>query len=442
MTARHAELDAIPDTLASLSPGDVPAEAIEDARYALVDTVAAAAHTRLVWPDDRYAERDARPGPVELWWTDRRVDPLDAAFGNAYLAHRTDYDSVHYLTFGHPAVVSLPPLLGLHQAGLGHPRRILTGYAVTVEVMAALAARFGPALRGRGLHPTAVLGGPATAASCAWALGGGAEAVRWAMAYAASTTVGYDLHFGTDIKPMQVAAAARTALYAALLAVEGDRPRPSAPWYAPIAVLAGGGVSASGDEGRAFDRPWAAQRVPTRCKPLPICGYFDPVLTAWRDRPAALLDGPEPVRRVLVEAPEYLARADRVGIPTTVDEARFSLRFLLAQLLLRPDVGAEGWTPSRLLDHRLHRVMATIDVVEAAPDAPGLIRVFSGSREWELPLRPSADDARTDWSRLAAKLAGSGLAGQAAEIVARARSFETTPHARWSAGRSLEVSTA
>jgi len=427
MTAPCPALDALPDTVAALRPGAVPEDVLEDARYAVADTLAAAAYAGPT-PALGDGADGSGDGPVGVWWTGRRATVADAIFANAYRVHSSDFDSVHYLTFGHPAAVSLPPLLGLYECGVGDPLRILAGYALSVEIMAMLGARFGTALRAAGLHPTVVLGAPACAASCTWLLGGGAEAIRWAMAYAASTTIGFDTHFGSDIKPLQVAACARAGWQAAQLAVRGNRVGPRTPWYAPVATLAG--VVNEDCAPHTFGQPWAARVVPTRCKTLPVCGYFDPVLAAWQDRPA---DVPEVAVRVTVEGPEYLVRANRFSNPTTLDEARFSLPFLIALLLRHQEVTPAHWVPSRLTDDTLRRTMASVDVTPARVGDSGVIRLFGPDRQWSLPLRPAAIHARTSWARLQTKLADSGLAGRASEVVAHLRAFETSTPTRWRA---------
>jgi 2-methylcitrate dehydratase PrpD len=432
MIAPCAALDALPDTAAALCPHEVPEDVIEDARYAVADTLAAAAYamTTGATTDAPDGADTSRAGPAGVWWTGRRADLADATFANAYRVHSSDFDSVHYLTFGHPAAVSLPPLLGLYESGVGEPLRVLVGYVLSVEIMAMLGARFGTALRAASLHPTVVLGAPACAASCTWLLGGGAEAIRWAMAYAASTTIGFDTHFGSDIKPLQVAACARAGLHAAQLAVRGNRQGPRMPWYAPVATLAG--VDHEDSTPHAFGQPWAARVVPTRCKTLPVCGYFDPVLAAWQDRPACLRE-PEVVRRVTVEGPEYLVRANRFANPTTLDEARFSLPFLIALLLRHQEATPAHWVPARLADDGLRRTMAAVDVTPARTGESGAILLFGGDREWSLPLRPAAAHARTSWARLHTKLADSGLAGRASEVVAHLRAFDTSTPTRWRA---------
>ncbi len=435
MSGPYVGLDALPDAVAALRPGAVPQDALEDARHALADTLAAAAYTVTTSATaSALANGVDGPGdgPVGVWWTGRRAHLADAAFANAYRVHSSDFDSVHYLSFGHPAAVSLPPLLGLYESGVGDPLCVLVGYVLSVEIMAVLGTTFGAALRAASFHPTVVLGAPASAASCTWFLGGGARAIRWAMAYAASITIGFDAHFGSEIKPLQVAACARAGLHAAQLAVGRSRTGPRMPWYAPVATLAGAGSTQPAPQLHVFGQPWAALVVPTRCKSLPICGYFDPVLAAWADRPAGL---PEPgaVQRVTVEGPEYLVRANRFIHPTTLDEARFSLPFLVALLLHHREVTPADCVPARLADRGFRRTMAAVDVMPAAAGDPGVIRVFSRDREWSLPLRPLASCPRTSWSRLQTKLAASGLADRASEIVAHVRAFETSTPTRWRA---------
>jgi 2-methylcitrate dehydratase PrpD len=413
---------------------DVPARFDSEAKATVLDTLVAA-WAAMACAGPRRAMRalipDA-PGPSAIWWSTHRSALPDAVVCNAFSAHALDLDSVHYSTLGHPAAVLLPPLFATAELTGRPPALVLRAYVLGLEVMATLGAAYGPALRARGLHPTAVLGALASAAASAAVLELPAHEVRAALNLSAATMSGFSSSFGSFAKPYQVAMAARGGVTAAMLARGGVGRGDTDTWLANLATLAGAdGAGAR----RAFGAPWALDELPTVFKRRAVCAYFDDVLDGVEAVAPRLGPGGSAVRSVVVRVPSYVAQANRVGWPERADQAPFSLRYQIASLLVRgtlPVVPA----PFDAEDHALCALGARIEL-QALPEGERGATLDletdrpAGAAKERIALAAPAVPERASLARVEAKaramLAGHAAAADVEDFLGMVRSFERQP---------------
>lgn len=145
---------------------------------------------------------------------------------------------------------------------------VAAGYAV----MSAVSEAYAPQAQARGLRPTGVFGPLGGAAAAAVALGADADGIAGAIALASSQSAGTNQSWldGSDEWLLEVAAAARSGVEAALLAAGGVRGAPRA-----IEGAAGWARALFGDPDGArlaalMNAPAALPRV--ACKPYPVSG--------------------------------------------------------------------------------------------------------------------------------------------------------------------------
>lgn len=100
-------------------------------------------------------------------------------------------------------------------------REAIVAYVTGFETLSALGRMVMPEHYGMGWHPTATLGIVGAAAASGKLLRLDPERMATAFCIAVSMTVGVKANFGSDMKPLQVAMAARNGLRAALLARSG-----------------------------------------------------------------------------------------------------------------------------------------------------------------------------------------------------------------------------
>lgn len=321
-------------------PGPLPSAVRDDARRALIDTVVCSQRLSARRVAERAGSALGVTGDGLAWHGTGRV-PADFSFTRSLACAAEDLDSIHYRTFGHPASVAFPLLIHLRRLAqhgpLDAPRLPdpLLGYAVAVDAIARVADLTGPALRERGLHATVALA-PAVAAGVGVALLGGRRTqTATAMSLAMRSALASQGAFGSNHKYLRVAFGTRDAVEAAMMSLAEGQGAGLMDWGTLLEVLAG-----TPDGAFAADTRWASEDLPTRIKLVAACGYFDSPSAGLRGiLPSSVRAGAARVVSASVHA-EVLRHA-RYDWPTTLDEARFSLKYLLVAMANGALVGAD-----------------------------------------------------------------------------------------------------
>jgi 2-methylcitrate dehydratase PrpD len=150
-----------------------------------------------------------------------RLDALGAAFVNAISANLLDFDDTHLETIIHPAAPVAAPVLALAQARGFSGRDAITAFILGVEVECRIGNAVSPGHYARGWHITSTCGVFGAAAACAKLLGLSADGITNAIGIAASQSAAIVENLPTAAKNVSVGNAARSGLFAALLAAEG-----------------------------------------------------------------------------------------------------------------------------------------------------------------------------------------------------------------------------
>jgi len=160
-------------------------------------------------------------GPCQVFGTNRRVRPLDAALVNGTAAHALDFDNTAKNLGGHVSAVMVPALIAAGEAFGAGGREVLLAHAAGYEVGARIGRCVNPYHTEKGWHPTATLGVFAVASACARLLHLTAAETETALVLAASLSAGIKANFGTMTKPLHAGQCARGGLLAVLLARKG-----------------------------------------------------------------------------------------------------------------------------------------------------------------------------------------------------------------------------
>jgi len=251
----------------------------------------------------------------------RAGDPVVAL---ATAGHVLDFDDTYLPGIAHLSAPVAPAALVLGAELGASLADVLAAYAEGFEAMGALARASHPALYDRGLHPTAVCGGPGAAVAAARLLGLDDAGRESAVAIALLGSSGLRAAFGSHGKSIQVGLAATAGLRAARLAAAGAE--------VPLAAAARGWADATGgrhaepDPARvAVDENWI--------KAWPACLQTHGAIEA-----ASRVRG---LRELTVLVHPVSVQAASVGPrPATGLEAKFSIPYLTAFTLLHgpPDL--------------------------------------------------------------------------------------------------------
>jgi 2-methylcitrate dehydratase PrpD len=202
---------------------DVPLEALETARLAVLDTLGvtlAGANAKCV-SAVRRAHMTSTDGPATLFGHAERASVFDAAMVNGTASHALDFDDCSNTMGGHPSAPIVPALWALAEREGGSGRDLLEAYITGFEVETRLGRAVNFHHYEKGWHPTSTLGTFGAAAACARLMRLDLDAFARALAIAASMASGLKANFGTMTKPFHVGHCSRNGLLAALLAAEG-----------------------------------------------------------------------------------------------------------------------------------------------------------------------------------------------------------------------------
>ncbi|MBC7180670.1 MAG: MmgE/PrpD family protein [Roseovarius sp.] len=289
-----------------------------------------------------------------------------AAFLNAVAGHALDFDDVHTLSVTHPSVVIVPALLAMADARPDTADRVAPALAVGTAVNVALGQVLGFGHYDKGWHATSTIGALAAAAAVAHQLELDEEAVRHALALAASLAGGLQINFGAMAKPVQAGNAALAGLRAARMAGAGITGAPDI--FAPRGFF----DLYAGPDGLAADPAEVEPRIDLGTvsrKLYPCCYLTHRMIAAGRrlytERGGAPL--PEGVT-IEMTVPKGVMVPLHVTDPKDGMEAKFCAAYTLSVALHQGHIGLadfEGDSPHR---PEIRRLMGLVSI-ETEPDA-------------------------------------------------------------------------
>lgn len=379
----------------SLHHDDVPSDVRAAAACHVLDALGdALASARLGAGEAALSVARSFPAPegATILGTREKVAPPFAALANATLVHSLDYDDTHAAALVHPSAVVLPAAMAAAEPRGIDGAELLTAVVAGIEVMTRLGAAVPHGFHRRGLHATSVCGVFA-AALVASRLGGLSEdqAVD-ALGIAGSQAGGLleFLHTGADTKTLHPGLASCSGMLAAELARAGA--------HGPSTVLEGPNGFFRAYADASVDVDSLAGELGTRwetpavgIKAYPVCQLSHASLDALRsvlpsDTPTGSAADRDRIREIRFAVPD-----DAVPIvcepiadkrrPRTPYEAKFSLPWCAATLVVDGRIDLESFTPDRL---GRRDVAALADAVSFVPtrapvpaaDAPGQVEVI------------------------------------------------------------------
>jgi len=325
----------------NISFRDLPTAVIDTANFAFEDTIGVAiagANTQNV--DIALAALNPSIGPSTIWCRNMKASALDASFVNATASHALDFDDGTITIGGHPSTAMIAPIIALAEEIGASGQQIIEAYVVGFEIMARLGDMSMPEHYTIGWHPTSTLGIFGATAACSKLLGLSQEQVASALAIVPSLAGGMKSSFGTEMKSLQVGAAARNGLFAAKLAAVGCNAKPdSIEGENGYFSLFNNGVSYSLVKDSSSDSRWRILHPGIVIKQHPCCGSTHSAI----DAAINLFHQHGPIRLADVEKVIVRAHSRRLGHtfnaePTNGLEAKFSIQFVVAVALAKGSV--------------------------------------------------------------------------------------------------------
>lgn len=315
---------------------------------------------------------DDHPGAAVLL-NGGRTTPATAALLNGTSCHLLDFDDVSHAMNGHPSTVLVPALLAAADSTTVSGASLAEGFAVGLQVAAALRAGLGAGHYQQGWHATSTIGTVAAAAAVSRVLGLSTDAAARALAVAASFASGQRANFGTMTKSLHAGHAAQWGYTAAAAAQRGFTANESQ------LETPGGYLALFGEpDGTAALRLLQGELILTSHRGINVkkhpCCYF-----AHRaiDAAAALRSQVDldTVSRVRVIVQPGSTKALTFGRPLSGLAAKFSGTYLIGRALSHGSVDLDAFTLEAIADPRTLALAARVEWAES--DTPPI-----GDPEW------------------------------------------------------------
>jgi 2-methylcitrate dehydratase PrpD len=405
-------IEGIAERIAAITYNDLPDEAVDWAKMAILDTVGvtlAGAGEPCAQIVERVLAASTGNGECLIFGSDHRAAPLDAALINGTAAHALDFDDVSNSLGGHPSAPILPALFALGET-LGCPQHPIDGRAFIAAYVAGFETETRIA-RGvhfhhyeKGWHPTATLGVFGATAACCHLMGLDRARTAQALAIAASLASGIKANFGTMTKPLHVGHTARGGLFAAQLAREGFTANPEALEHKQgfLMVFNGAGNFDAAAILKDWGRPYDIVRPGLAVKQHPCCGSTHPAIDAMLLLRAENSIGHDivPEKVVRIDSwthPRRLAHTDRPDPQSGLD-AKFSVQYCLARALLGGRIVLEDFEGEAFRDDAARALMRRIHA------APHPEMDSASSEHLGAEVRITFDDGRTIARRVGSAL--------------------------------------
>jgi 2-methylcitrate dehydratase PrpD len=336
--------------------GDIPSEVIELGKKSILDGLglslagSAAASGHIAREFIRWSELCG--GNSTVSGTTMKVPPRFAAFLNGVAIHAFDFDDTQLATgpgrvYGllmHPTVTALPPALAIGEGAGVSGKDLMLAYHLGVEVECKIALAISPG--SYHFHITGICGPFGSAAAGIKLRKLDENQSLNAFGVAATAGGGLRTNFGTMTKPFHAGHAAEGGLVAIELAALG--------WTASHTVLeATGGFFNAFGGGYEFEpdfltkqlgNPWVFANPGVSIKPFPCGSLTHPGMDEMLRLIHQYNIVPQDVESVDVGTNEFALGSLIRHDPHTSLEAKFSMEFCLAILLIERKAGLAQFT--------------------------------------------------------------------------------------------------
>ncbi len=325
-------------------------------------------------------------GPSTVIGADLAVAPRFAAFANGIAMHADDYDDTQLATapdrvYGlltHPTAPVLPAVLAVAERDGATGADVLDAYLIGTEVEMKVSEAIDPRHYRDGFHSTGTVGAIGAAAAVARLTGLDVEETMRALAIGASQSSGLRENFGTMTKPFHAGRAAENGVLAADFAARGWTAAPNI-LEAPRGFFqaAGGGYEPSLIDGR-LGRPWSFDDPGVSIKPHPSGSLTHPAMGVMLRLIREHDIRADEVRRVRVGTNRNMPNALIHHRPRTELNAKFSMEFCMAILLLEGKAGLAEFTDPVVQRRDVQALIEKIDFhVHPEAEAAGYEKMTS-----------------------------------------------------------------
>jgi len=384
MTFRPRTTHYVAEFIGSTGFGDLPEEVIALGKKSILDGLGLALSGSVAKSGElvrRHLDSlGLRDGPATVIGSGMKVAPRFAAFANGVGIHADDYDDTQlavapdrvYGLLTHPTAPALPAALAVAEANEASGRDAMLAYHIGAEVECKIAEAINPRHYQTGFHATATCGTFAAASAAAKLMQLDLETTLRALSIAGSQSAGLRENFGTMTKPFHAGRSSESGVAAAQFAAIG--------WTAAPTILeaprgffsaAGGGYDENAIMGK-LGAPWTFASPGVSIKPHPSGSLTHPGMTEMLRLIREHDIRPEDVVHVRVGTNANMPNALIHHRPQNELQAKFSMEFCMAILLLKRRAGLNEFTHEVVLQPDVQAMIEKVDfVVDERAEAAG-----------------------------------------------------------------------
>jgi len=325
--------------------------------------------------------------------TSMKVPARFAAFANGVSIHADDYDDTGSAL--HVAAPVLPPAFAVCEEKRASGKDLMLAFHVGVEVASKIGDAILPRHDRDGFHTTGTIGSFGSAAACATLRGLTVEQTAYALGIAASQASGIRRNFGSMTKAFHAGHAAENGCVASDLAALGFTAA-SDVLETPLGFFqaAGGGFDPAAIVGR-LGHPWMFASPGDLIKRFPCGTIQQPVMDA-----TLRLIAQHAIKAADVDRAEVGGNQNNVNTlfrhrPTTGLEAKFSMEFAVAILLVDGKAGLGQFTDASVKRAEVQDMIARVNYhVDPEFDTLGRDGAFQAVLEEPAIVRIQMTDGR------------------------------------------------
>ncbi len=374
----------IADFAAGARHGDAPAEVVERVKAHILDAAGLALCGARARASEIVRAHVAGLGcraAASVFGGDLRTAPRFAALANAAAIHADNFDDTNPQASPdrNGGIHATGPVLAAALAAgeaAGQPgRSLLEACLVGVEIACKLNHAIGARHFEAGYHPTATLNTFGAAAAAGRMLGLDAARIRHALGVAASRAGGVRANFGALTEPLHSGHAAECGVAAAELAALGLTAAPDALDGRFGFLRAAGDGFDSGVVAGRLGAPWAFDDPGMWIKPYPNGALTHPAMTLLLDLIEEDDVRADRVAHIRVATNRRVADTLVHDRPRTALEAKFSMPFALAMILLERRAGLAAFADEVVVRPDVRAAMEKIEYAPYEAAEPGYTNV-------------------------------------------------------------------
>ena len=363
---------------------DVPADVMELGKKSMLDGIGLAISGSVAKSGELVRQHLSSlgipTGVATVFGSNIKTAPRFAAFANGVGIHADDYDDTQlavakdrvYGLLTHPTAPALPSAIAKGEALNASGADVFLAYQLGVEVECKISEAINPRHYQTGFHSTATCGTFASASAAGKLMGLNKETMLRALSIAGSQSAGLRENFGTMTKPFHAGRSSESGIVAAEFAQIG--------WTAAPTILeaprgffsaAGGGYDPKAIDGM-LGKPWTFASPGVSIKPHPSGSLTHPGMTEMLRLIKEHGIKADQVVSVKVGTNHNMPNALIHHRPTNELQAKFSMEFCMAILLLEGRAGLSEFTDEVVMRPDVQAMIQKVDFgVDPEAEAAG-----------------------------------------------------------------------